>query len=198
MRGLTGQAARTGVVRWPCYTRGGWTRPWRGEEIGVEKCRSKFHSDPGGADRGKTAVPGDSCYLCEVIAGRADKGIVEQTDKTVTLVNWAQFELGQVCVIPRRHAPTLFDLTDEEAVAVIRAVRRTADALVRAYDPDGLNLIQNNGVIAGQVAPHFHMHVVPRRKSGSDWGNGPPHLATLEGKTPTRPDRDVIISLERE
>ena len=101
-------------------------------------------------------------------------------------------------MIPRRHAPTLFDLTDEEAVAVTHTVRRIADALLRAYDPDGLNLIQNNGVVAGQSAPHFHMHVVPRRKVGSDWGNGPPHIAVLEGKTPTKPDRDVLVSLEQE
>ena len=117
---------------------------------------------------------------------------------TLTVVNWAQFELGQVYVIPRRHAPTLFDLTDGESEAVIHAVRRVADALLRAYDPDGLNLIQNNGVIADQHAPHFHMHVVPRRRVGSDWGNGPPHIAVLEGKAPTRPRRDVKVSLERE
>ena len=136
--------------------------------------------------------------MFEIIAGRSDKGIVEETGVTLTLVNWAQFELGQVYVIPRRHAPTLFDLTDEEAVAGIHAVRRVADALVQAYDPDGLNLIQNNGVIAGQDAPHFHMHVVPRREFGGDWGTGPPHIAVIEGKTPTKPDRDVRISLERE
>ena len=153
---------------------------------------------PGGADRGKTPVPGDPCYLCEVIAGRADKGIVERTESTLTLVNWNQFELGQVYVIPRRHAPTLFALNDEEAVAVIHAVRRTADALVRAYDPDGLNLIQNNGSVAGQDAPHFHMHVVPRRKVGGDWGSGPPHIAVLEGKMPVKKHRDVLITLERE
>ena len=153
---------------------------------------------PGGADRGKTPVPGDPCYLCEVVGGRAEKGIVEETDVTLTVVNWAQFELGQVYVIPRRHAPTLFDLTDGESEAVIHAVRRVADALLRAYDPDGLNLIQNNGVVAGQDAPHFHMHVVPRRKVGSDWGSGPPRIAVVEGKTPTRPKRDVKVSLERE
>ena len=117
--------------------------------------------------------------------------------RPLTLVNWAQFELGQLFVIPRRHAPTLFDLTDEQSGAVIRAVRRAADALVRAYDPDGLNLIQNNGVVAGQEAPYFHVHVVPRRRVGSDWGNGPPHIAVLERKTPTKPDHDVIVSLER-
>ena len=116
----------------------------------------------------------------------------------MTLVNPTQFEHGQVLVFTRRHAPTPFDLTDDDAVAVMHTVRRVADALVRAYDPDGLNLIQNNGVIAGQAAPHFHMHVVPRRKVGSDWGNGPPHIAAVEGKTPTEPGRDVLISLERE
>ena len=78
------------------------------------------------------------------------------------------------------------------------AVRRMSRALLKAYDPDGLNLIQNNGIVAGQSAPHLHMHVVPRRNEGSDWGNGPPHIAVLEGKEPTEPSRDVFVSLERE
>ena len=137
---------------------------------------------PGGADRGKTPAPGDPCYLCEIVGGRSEKAIVEETNLTLTIVNWTQFELGQVYVIPRRHAPTLFDLTDEEAAAVIHAVCRTADALLRAYDPDGLNLIQNNGVIAGQHAPHFHMHVVPRRRVGSDWGKRPSSHRGHRGK----------------
>ena len=124
--------------------------------------------------------------------------IVEETEQTVTMVNWKQFEHGQVYVIPRRHAPTLFDLTDDEAIAIMRAVRMVADAFVRAYDPEGLNLIQNNGIVAGQHAPHFHMHVVPRRRVGSDWGNGPPHIAVLEGKEPTKPAHDMTVSLERE
>ncbi len=152
----------------------------------------------GGADRGKTPVPGDPCYLCEAAAGRTEKPFVEETEHTVTFVNWKQFELGQVYVFTRRHTPTLLDLTDDESVAVMHAVRRVADALVRAYDPDGLNLIQNNGVVAGQDAPHFHMHVVPRRKVGGDWGSGPAHIAVIEGKIPVKTDREVLVSLERE
>ena len=30
---------------------------------------------PGGADRGKTPMPGDPCYMCEVVGGRAEKGV---------------------------------------------------------------------------------------------------------------------------
>ena len=154
--------------------------------------------NPGGARRGTLPRPEDPCFLCEAIAGREDKGIVEETDLTVTMVNFKQFEIGQVLVCARRHAQTLFDLTNDEAMAVMRAARRVADALIRAYDPQGLNLIQNNGVVAGQSAPHFHMHVVPRRRVDSDWGNGPPHIATLEGKVPTSPAHDVTVSLARE
>jgi diadenosine tetraphosphate (Ap4A) HIT family hydrolase len=153
---------------------------------------------PGGWPREERPSPDAECYNCEVIEDRFEKIAVEETEHTVTLLNPAQFELGQVVVHVRRHAPTLLDLTDEEGTAVMRAVRRVADALVRAYDLDGMNLIQNNGVIAGQTAPHFHMHVVPRRKVGSHWGDGPPHILAIEGKKVTKPKPKVLVSVERE
>ena len=153
---------------------------------------------PGGHDRDKPPLPAGSCYLCEAVAGRTEKPIVEETDHTATFVNWNQFELGQVLVVTKRHAPTILDLTEEEATSVMHAVRRTAKALVQAYDPEGVNLIQNNGVVAGQSAPHFHMHVVPRRNVGGAWGSGPPHIAVIEGKMPVRTDRDVRVTVERE
>ena len=136
--------------------------------------------------------------MCEVAAGREEKGIVEETETTLTLVNWNQYELGQVYIIPKRHAPTILDLTVEESASIMHAARRTADALVRAYDPEGVNLIQNNGTVAGQDAPHFHLHVVPRRSVGGNWGNGPPHIAVLEGKEPTKPEHSVRVDLETE
>ena len=136
------------------------------------------------------------CVFCELIAGRLDKGLVEETELTLTIVNIRQYEIGQVIVIPRRHAPTVLDLTDEESSALMDAVRRVSAAMVRAYSPDGLTLYQNNGVASMQEVPHFHMHVVPRRKS-SLWGDGPLHIAALE-----RRSQDILgkvqIDIERE
>lgn len=31
-----------------------------------------------------------------------------------------------------------------------------------ALNCDGLNIVQNNGEIAGQTVFHFHMHIIPR------------------------------------
>ncbi|MXY45951.1 MAG: HIT domain-containing protein [Chloroflexi bacterium] len=136
------------------------------------------------------------CVFCELIAGRFDKGLVEETELTLTIVNIRQFEVGQALVIPRRHAPTILDLTDDELHAIMRAVRRLSAAMVRAYLPDGITLYNNNGVASMQEVPHFHMHVVPRRKS-SLWGDGPLHIAALERRSQDILDK-VQIDIERE
>jgi diadenosine tetraphosphate (Ap4A) HIT family hydrolase len=123
----------------------------------------------------------DPCDLCEGIAGRAERwAIIEEGGHTLTVINPWQFEVGQCCVITRRHVATLLDLSSEECAAIMFAAQRVAQALVEAYHPLGILTFQNNGVFSGQETPHFHFHVVPRQK-GSDWGIGPPQLATFDG-----------------
>ena len=141
---------------------------------------------------------GDPCFFCEIISGRKEKGIVEETEMTLTLVNGRQFETGQVVVVPRRHAPTLFDLTDDEATALFLAARRVGRAIVDAYNSDGMLLYQNNGVVSHQEIPHFHLHVVPLRAADSNWGSGPPHIAAIEVLKFRRPKHSVTISVEEE
>lgn len=120
----------------------------------------------------------EPCDLC-VAARDAPWKVVQEDALTLTVINPWQFETGQCCVITRRHVATLLDLTDAECGAVGLAARRVARALVDAYRPLGLLTFQNNGVFSGQETPHFHFHVVPRQP-GSDWGIGPPQLATFE------------------
>lgn len=120
----------------------------------------------------------DPCDICETLAGRSIVPMVAESEFTITVVNPMQFEVGQCCVVTRRHVGTLMDLTDEESAAVIKAAREVAQALVAAYQPLGILAFQNNGVYSGQLVPHYHFHVVPRQP-GSDWGIGPPQLRVL-------------------
>ena len=117
----------------------------------------------------------DPCEICETVAGRSAVPIVAESELTLTVVNPVQYEIGQCCVITRRHVGTLLDLTEQEGAAVIKAAREVAHALLATYKPLGILTFQNNGVFSGQEAPHYHYHVVPRQP-GSDWGIGPPQL----------------------
>lgn len=131
----------------------------------------------------------EACFFCERIARGTGAAVIASDELTVMRVNGRPFQPGQALVIPRRHAPTLFDLTDLEAEALMRAARRLAAAVTRAFDAEGILLYQNNGRLSGQEVPHFHLHVVPQYHETSPWGNGPRHIAALEGKPfiPSRP-----------
>lgn len=130
------------------------------------------------------------------MAGREERwAIIDEGEYALTVINPWQFEVGQCCVITRRHVPTLLDLSDQECSAVAVAAKRVAKALVKTYRPLGILTFQNNGVFSGQETPHFHFHVVPRQK-GSDWGIGPPQLATFDSAgrqrgTPHDPSGDA-------
>lgn len=121
----------------------------------------------------------DTCDFCEGMAGRNPRWVVvEDAEYTITVLNPWQFETGQCCVITRRHAATLLDLSADECAAVLTAAQRVADAQLAVFRPLGILTFQNNGVYSGQEVPHYHYHVVPRQP-GSDWGIGPPQLATF-------------------
>lgn len=122
----------------------------------------------------------DPCDLCETAAREDRWAVIDESEHTLTVINPWQFEVGQCCVITRRHVATLLDLSAQECAAVLVSAKRVAEALVRTYRPLGILTFQNNGVFSGQETPHFHFHVVPRQK-GSDWGIGPPQLATFDG-----------------
>lgn len=122
----------------------------------------------------------DPCEICEGIAGRDEKwAVIDESDHTLTVINPRQFEVGQCCVITRRHVGTLLDLSEDEGAAIIASAKRVAFALLKTYQPLGILTFQNNGVYSGQEVPHYHFHVVPRQP-GSDWGIGPPQLAFFE------------------
>ena len=121
------------------------------------------------------------CEFCEGFAGRDPTwAAVDECASTVTVINPSQYEIGQCCVITKRHVGTLLELNEDEEAAIIKAAKRIAIALVSKYQPLGVLTFQNNGVYSGQEVPHYHFHVVPRHP-GSDWGIGPPQLAVMDG-----------------
>ena len=118
----------------------------------------------------------EPCQFCEGLSGRDNKwAVVTESEHTLTVINPSQFEIGQCCVVTRRHAETLLDLSREEGTAVIESAKQVALALIETYKPLGILTFQNNGVYSGQEVPHYHYHVVPRQPD-SDWGIGPPQL----------------------
>jgi histidine triad (HIT) family protein len=50
----------------------------------------------------------------------------------------------------------------ELAQHLMKVVWKVMLAIKKEVDPLGFNVINNNGKEAGQLVPHFHIHVIPR------------------------------------
>ena len=70
---------------------------------------------------------------------------------------------GHCLVIPRAHFVTIFDMSSENFATVGATVAKLAGAVNKALQPTAMNIVQANGVLAGQTVPHVHVHVLPRR-----------------------------------
>ena len=110
------------------------------------------------------------CPFCENLSGTVDAdstdikrcAFIERQDLAAAFVNPYQSREGATLVVPTRHAPSVLDLTEAEAEALARLVRRVARGIHDAFDVVGLNIFQNNGIASGQTVPHYHVHVMPR------------------------------------
>jgi len=77
---------------------------------------------------------------------------------------WDNFPVnkGHALVIPFRHTPDFFSLTQEERAAVCDLVVVCREIIDREFVPDGYNIGFNVGGMAGQTIFHCHCHVIPR------------------------------------
>lgn len=75
---------------------------------------------------------------------------------------------GSGVVLPKRHVPSPFGLTDDEVLDVFSLVREASGLL----EPGGWNLGWNVGPVAGQEVEHVHLHVIPRYAGGPFDGHG--------------------------
>ncbi|KAB2902275.1 MAG: HIT family protein [Burkholderiaceae bacterium] len=130
-----------------------------------------------------TSPPGQ-CIFCRIVAGEIPSARVYEDALTVAFMDIGQVNPGHVLVATKRHAATLFDITPEEAAAVMQTAQHVARAVRAAFDPPGLSLLQANGPEGGQTVFHFHMHVVPRHGNdgvGLSWPRKEPGAEVLRG-----------------
>ncbi len=130
-----------------------------------------------------TTPPGQ-CIFCKLVAGDIPAARVYEDDLTLAFMDLGQVNPGHVLVATKRHAATLFDITPEEAAAVMQTAQKVAQAVQAVFDPPGLTLLQANGKEGDQTVFHFHMHVVPRH--GNDgialsWPRKEPGAEVLNG-----------------
>lgn len=130
----------------------------------------------------------EDCIFCKIANGQIPSSTVYEDEDFRVILDVAPAAKGHSLILPKQHSDNLWELGEEERKKVLDIAAKVSKGQKKALSCDGVNLLQNNGLAAGQSVFHFHMHLIPRYK-GDD--------ANFGWKTGTLTDDDKEDILAR-
>lgn len=100
-----------------------------------------------------------------IIAGEVPHRKLYEDDLVFAFLDAFPNHPGHSLVIPKEPHRDIFELPDATAARMFQVACDLAKAIKEAAGADGINIAMNNGVAAGQVVFHAHLHVIPRREN---------------------------------
>lgn len=125
----------------------------------------------------------DNCIFCKLANGQIPTRAIYEDESFKVILDNGPATKGHALILPKEHAANLFELPEDTAADVMKLAKKMATSMTEKLQCDGFNLVQNNGVVAGQSVFHFHMHLIPRYKNDSQkilWNPTQPTDAELD------------------
>ena len=104
----------------------------------------------------------ENCAFCKIVRGIVPSFKVFEDDISLAFLDHRPLFAGHSLFIVKSHIETLFDLPDSFIGAIFTNVRLLSRAVMQGMQAEGSFVAINNRV--SQSVPHFHVHIVPRRK----------------------------------
>lgn len=120
------------------------------------------------------------CLFCKIANGEIPSATIYENSEFRVILDISPASKGHALIIPKEHFTDIFDIDAVTAGKLFSLATEVARAMKRVLKCDGMNIVQNNGAIAGQTVFHFHLHLIPRY-NGDDVNIGwPQHEADME------------------
>ena len=97
-----------------------------------------------------------------ILLGEIPSYKIYEDAETYAFLDISPASPGHTLVICKSESANAYELSDADLVATARTTQRVARVLRDVLQPDGINIVQNNGAAAGQTVFHYHVHLIPR------------------------------------
>ncbi|HUU22504.1 MAG TPA: HIT family protein [Phycisphaerae bacterium] len=102
------------------------------------------------------------CIFCRIAAGEIPCARLLAEEAAIAFLDIGPLARGHVLLVPREHYVTLEEMPAAVAAGMLAHLPALAAAVRKATGCQGYNVLQNNGIVAHQVVPHVHFHIIPR------------------------------------
>lgn len=107
-------------------------------------------------------VMDDNCIFCKLANGQIPTNSIYEDENFNVIMDNDPASKGHCIILPKTHAANLFELPEEYCEKIFGVAKKCGTVLKETLSCDGLNVLQNNGEIAGQTVFHLHVHLIPR------------------------------------
>lgn len=104
----------------------------------------------------------NDCIFCKLANGEIPTNTVFEDENFRVILDAAPANLGHCLVLPKSHAKDIFEMPQELTEKAFGVAKKIAEAIKKSGLAENVNILQNNGELAGQTVSHFHVHVIPR------------------------------------
>lgn len=98
----------------------------------------------------------------KIIAREIPAHIIYEDDLVISFLDISQATVGHTLVVPKKAFTDIYEVPDDLLSHTMLIAKKVSLACKKAFDAPGLNILSNNGAVAGQTVFHFHLHVIPR------------------------------------
>ena len=118
----------------------------------------------------------DNCIFCKIVRGEIPSSKVYEDQHTLAFFDINPASEYHTLVISKKHYVNMFDIPEDEAASLMRAIKKVVSLYEKKLDLKDVNVINNSGAKAHQDVFHIHYHIVPRLSDdslGSPWKRYP-------------------------
>ena len=110
----------------------------------------------------------DDCIFCKIANGVIPSSTLYEDEDFRVILDLGPASKGHALILPKEHYQDVCELDEAIGAKVLPLAGKIGAAMKKALGCAGFNLVQNNGVAAGQTVMHFHMHIIPRYEGGPE------------------------------
>ena len=107
------------------------------------------------------------CIFCGIISGEIPSAAIYEDDEFKVILDRFPSAPGHVLILPKRHYADIFEIDPAAAGRLFELAVKVARGMKAKLGFENMNVLQNNGEVAGQTVRHFHLHLIPRYKDDS-------------------------------
>ena len=104
----------------------------------------------------------DDCIFCKIANGEIPSTTIYENEEFRVFFDINPASKGHCLIVPKQHYNDIFDMDGETGGKLFSLATVVARRLKKELNCEGMNIVQNNGIIAGQTVFHFHLHLIPR------------------------------------